>query len=223
MQWSADKALVFGATGLIGQQLVKLLVADSSYKEVILFVRKPLEVTTPKVRVLQFDFNQWEGVEQHFTPNAQVFCTIGTTRAKTPNLAEYKDIDYGIPVKLAEFAARGSCRGILVVSAIGANEHSFNFYQRMKGEMERDVLGKGVRETYLFRPALLLGNRSEVRRGEDFGKLINSVMSPLMVGSLKRFRGVEAETVARAMLNVAKSGHKASIISNDKIQKLGEA
>lgn len=223
MQWSADKALVFGARGLIGSQLVKQLVQNERYKEVILFTRKPLNVTTPKVRVVEFDFNRWEGVENHFTPNAQVFCTIGTTRAQTPDLEAYKNIDYGIPVKLAEFAARGSCRGFLVISAIGANEHSFNFYQRIKGEMERDVQSKGVRETYIFRPSLLLGKRAETRRGEDFGRMINSLVSPILFGSLKKYKGVEAEVVARAMMHVAMNGYRETILTNDKILELGNA
>ncbi len=223
MNWSADRALVFGSTGLIGKQLVRQLVEDKQYQEVILFSRKPLESTTPKVKVVTFDFNQWEGVEQYFTPNAQVFCAIGTTKAKTPDLEEYRSIDYGIPVKLAEFAARGSCRGIFIVSALGAYEHSMNFYTKMKGEMEVAVKKRGVRETYFFRPALLLGERNEIRRGEDIGKMINAVVSPLLFGKLKKFKGVEAETVARAMIHVAKMGYKQSVVENDKILQFGES
>jgi len=223
MNWSADRALVFGSTGLIGKQLVRQLVEDGQYKEVILFSRKPLESTTAKVKVVTFDFNAWEGVEQYFTPNAQVFCAIGTTRAKTPDLEEYRSIDFGIPVKLAEFASRGSCRGIFIVSALGANENSMNFYTKMKGEMELEVRKRGLGETYFFRPALLLGERTEIRRGEDIGKMINKVVSPLLFGKLKKFKGVEAETVAKAMIHVAKHGYKQAVIENDKILLLGDA
>jgi len=223
MNWSADRALVFGGTGLIGKQLIRQLVEDVQYKEVILFSRKPLEATTHKVKVVTFDFDRWEGVEQYFTPNAQVFCSIGTTRAKTPDLEQYRDIDFGIPVKLAEFAARGSCRGIFIVSALGANENSMNFYTKMKGQMEHEVSNRGVRETYFFRPALLLGERNESRRGEDIGKMLNTVISPLLFGGLKKYKGVQAETVAKAMIKVAKMGFKQPVIENDKILELGDA
>lgn len=223
MEWVANKALVFGATGLIGKQLVRLLVESADYKEVILFTRKPIESTTPKVKVVTFDFANWEGVEQYFTPNAQVFCCIGSTKAKTPDLTEYRNIDFGIPVKLAEFAARGSCRGILIVSALGANDSSFNFYQKIKGEMEKEVQAKGVRETYFFRPALLLGERLEIRRGEDIGKMLNSVFSPLLFGPMKKYKGIEAEAVAKAMLKVAQKGYAKTVIESDKILEIANA
>lgn len=223
MEWLADKALVFGATGLVGSELVKLLVASSEYKEVILFTRKPLEHTTPKVQIVSFDFNNWEGVEQYFTPNAKVFCCIGSTKAKTPDLTEYHQVDFGIPVKIAEFAARGSCRGMLVVSALGANEGSLNFYLKTKGEMEKEVLVKGIRETYFFRPALLLGERKEMRTGEDFGKLLNGLFSPLLFGSFKKYKGIEALVVAKAMINVAQIGYPTPVIESDKIFELGNA
>lgn len=223
MEWSADKALVFGATGLVGSHLVRFLVESAEYKQVILFTRKPLEATTPKVKVVSFDFNQWEGVEEYFTPNAKVFCCIGSTKAKTPNNEDYYNIDYGIPVKIAEFAARGSCRGMMVVSALGANEDSINFYLKTKGEMERDVLIKGVRETYFFRPALLLGERLEIRKGEDFGRMMNGIFSPLLFGSLKKYKAIEAKIVAKAMIRVAQTGYPDVIIESDKIFELGNA
>lgn len=223
MEWTADKALVFGATGLIGSHLVKLLVKSNEYKEVILFTRKPLESTTPKVKVVAFDFDKWEGVEAYFTPNAKVFCCIGTTKAKTPGHEEYRNVDFGIPVKIAEFAARGSCRGMLVVSALGANEGSLNFYLKTKGEMEKEVEGKGIRETYFFRPALLLGERNEIRRGEDFGKMMNGILSPILFGGLKKYRGIEAIVVARAMLKVSRNGYPNMVIESDKIYDLGNA
>ncbi len=223
MEWKADKALVFGATGLIGSHLVQLLVKSKEFKEVILFTRKPLENTSPKVKIVNFDFDKWEGVEEYFTPNAKVFCCIGTTKAKTPGNEEYRKIDYGIPVKIAEFAARGSCRGMLVVSALGANEGSLNFYLKTKGQMEKEVLDKGIRETYFFRPALLLGERHEIRRGEDFGKMMNGILSPLLFGNLKKYRGIEAVVVARAMLKVSRDGYPQIVIESDKIYDLGNA
>ncbi len=223
MEWKADKALVFGATGLIGRSLTRLLVAEGPYREIVLFTRKPLESTTPKVKVVSFDFNRWEGVEQHFTPNAHVFCCIGTTRNKTPDLEEYRRIDLGIPSRIAEYAARGSCRGLYVISALGANENSLNFYQKIKGEMEKAVLHKGLYETYFFRPSLLLGDRDEKRKGEDFAKTLNAIVGPVLLGPLKKFRGVPADVVARAMIRVAGKGFASNVIENHQIFALGDA
>jgi uncharacterized protein YbjT (DUF2867 family) len=223
MEWIADKALVFGGSGLVGGYLVDLLVASKEYKEVILFSRKASEHPSPKVKVVNFDFNSWEGVEQYFTPNAIVFCCIGSTKAKTPNLDEYRDVDFGIPVKIAEFAARGSCRGMLVVSALGANDGSMNFYLKTKGEMEKEVHLKGIRETYFFRPALLLGERNEQRTGEDFGKMVNAVVSPLLFGPFKKYKGIEGLVVAKAMIRVAQTGYYQPVIESDKIFELGNA
>ncbi len=215
----SNKALIFGSTGLIGSHLLKLITADKAFTEVVIFSRKDIEVTTPKTRLVIFDHINWEGVETHFTPNAKVFCCIGTTKAKTPDSEEYRAIDYGIPVKLAEFAARGSCRGFYVVSSLGANTSSMNFYQKTKGEMERDVAKRGVNETYFFRPSLLLGKRSENRPGEQMAQTLSQVISPLMFGPLKRYKGIDAALVAKAMMEVSKNGHPRTVISNEDILK----
>jgi len=213
----SNKALLFGASGLIGSELLKLITADDEFTEIVIFSRKPLEATTPKSKVVIYNSENWEGVEMHFTPNAKVFCCIGTTRKKTPNTEEYRNIDYGIPVKLAEFAARGSCRGFYVVSSIGANPSAVNFYQKTKGEMEREVAKRGITETYFFRPSLLLGKRMESRPGETFAKAFNSIVSPVMLGPLKRYKGIEASQVAKAIWQVAKSKHHTPVISNEEL------
>jgi uncharacterized protein YbjT (DUF2867 family) len=218
-----NKTLLFGATGLVGSALLDLLLEEENAAEVLAFSRRPVSQISPVLRQIDFDYRDWESIREHFTAGARIFCCIGTTRAKTPDKKEYRDIDYGIPVKLAEYALAGGCHGLYIVSSIGADENSSFFYSRLKGEMERDVLKKNVPETYFFRPSLLKGARQEKRRGEDLGKCLNAVFSFLFPRLLKKYLGVEASAVARAMLRIAKEGYPVRAIENHVIIELGES
>ncbi len=191
-------AIVFGATGLIGEELLELLRHHDEYESVWAVVRKELNLPGG-VKPFRFDYTNWNPVEQMLGEHTDVYCCIGTTRAKTPDLEEYRAIDYGIPLKLAELCRKHHNRALLIVSAKGANAGSSNFYNKIKGEMERDVKASGAR-VYLFQPSLLLGKRKEVRRAESTFQTVFKVLAPLIPRS---WRAVHAAQVAASMLKTA--------------------
>ena len=123
------KALVLGATGLVGGYLLQDLVEDESYSEIRVLSRRPLEMDHPKVVVTIGNLFDLDGYKELFNVD-QVFCCIGTTRAKTPDKQEYRDIDYGIPVKAAQLAKDCDASVFAVISAMGANPDSKVFYNR---------------------------------------------------------------------------------------------
>ena len=109
----------------------------------------------------------------------------------------------------------------MVISAMGANAQSNIFYNRTKGEMEQAVLNQEIPNTYILRPSLILGERDEKRLGESFGAVLLKITHVILIGKLKKYRAIEADCIANAMLNLAKSKHNTQIVNSDMIQKLG--
>lgn len=151
-----------------------------------------------------FDFKDWSELTSLFTPETSVFICLGTTRKKTPDKKQYQHIDRDIPVAIAQAAQQGGCANIQVISAVGADATSNVFYNRTKGEMEEGVKKAFTRgPAVIFRPALLLGNRSETRLGEHIGEIIFNIADPFLRGSATKYRSIESRDVARAMLFAA--------------------
>lgn len=209
------RALVFGATGLVGSELLDLLRNATQYKEVLVFSRKPMDSLPSHFKNIVAPNFLAPELKNYFQSGDRVFCCIGTTRKKTPDLTEYKKIDHDIPVFLAACCAEKDCAFLLVVSAIGANAGSSNFYTRMKGEMQHEVTQYFGDKSYFFQPSLLLGNRKEFRLGEKVGIVLFQLISPLFVGKLKRYQGIEARKVAEAMMFVAQKGYGLQHIPNE--------
>jgi uncharacterized protein YbjT (DUF2867 family) len=150
----------------------------------------------------------------------EVYCCIGTTAKKTPDKAVYTAIDYGIPVAAAKLSKENGILTFLVVSALGANAKSSIFYNKTKGEMERDVLSAEIDHTYILQPSIIEGNRKEQRIGEQIGLVLFKLVQPLLIGKLKKYRSTEAEHIAQAMINLANSTSSAQIITSDKIREI---
>ncbi len=211
------KAILLGATGLIGKELLLLLLRDDYYSEVAVYARRPIDLKHPRLSIQTGDLldDDFYSGRMHA---ASIFCCIGTTQSKTPDLSIYKKIDYGIPVQAARVGAAEGARQFLVVSAMGAKVDSRIFYNHTKGHMEEAVLNSGIPEIYIFRPSLLLGQRKEFRLMERVGKVFFTVFQRLLP---RRYRGIHARTVARAMLAVAKNRPDQQIFLSDQIQKWG--
>ncbi len=213
-------AIILGATGLTGSLLLNKLVADDSYSSIKLFSRKASGNTSPKVEEFIGDLLQLEHFKNEFTAD-EVFCCIGTTSAKTKDRTIYKAIDYGIPHEAAKLARENNIPTFIVISAMGANARSKIFYNRTKGEMEQAVLNQKIPNTYILRPSLILGPRNEKRLGESLGAVVMKISHVLLTGSLKKYRAIEADCIANAMIKLAKSKHNTQIVNSDVIQKLG--
>ncbi|WP_299110159.1 NAD(P)H-binding protein [uncultured Winogradskyella sp.] len=209
-------AIVLGATGLTGGILLQKLIEDKNYLSIKLFSRSKIEGLPSKVSQYIGDLLNLEQFKADFKAD-EVYCSIGTTKAKTPDKEVYKQIDYGIPVAAAKLSKENKIDTFLVVSALGANANSSVFYNKTKGEMERDVQKQNIKNTFIFRPSLIGGERKEQRTLEKIGLAIFKVIQPLFLGRLKQYRITEPNDIAQAMINLANSTSHAEVIitSND--------
>jgi uncharacterized protein YbjT (DUF2867 family) len=201
-------ALIAGATGLVGNELLHLLLAAPHYVKVQALVRRPLSA---KELPLQHD-----KLEQIVVPNLgqtaqyaprlrahDVFCCLGTTMKQAGSKTAFRLVDYDYPTQIAGAALAAGAKQLLIVTALGSSKTSPIFYSRVKGEVEDAVCTLGYGSVSVVRPSFLLGHRKEQRMGEKIGIAVAGLLSPLLVGPLKKYRGIEAAAVARAMLYLA--------------------
>mgnify|MGYP001276323203 CR=1 FL=1 len=215
-------AIILGATGLTGGILLQKLIADKTYTKIKLFSRNSVVIKSYKLEEHLIDLLDLNKSKELFTAD-EVFCCIGTTAFKTKDKKVYRTIDYGIPVSAAKLAIKNNISTFVVVSSMGANASSTVFYNKTKGEMERDVLKQNIKNTYILRPSLIGGNRTEIRVGERIGKGIMSVINPLFLGSLKKYKMIPAEKIASCMQILAKSDTNQSIFSSDQIVEIANS
>lgn len=201
---------VIGSSGLVGGALVEVLINSDSITRINLIVRKASERHHPKIKEIMVDFNDLVAYEANFPNSEALFCCIGTTMKNVKGYKElYKSIDYGIPLKSAKIALNRGYKSYLLVSALGANASSSVFYNRLKGEVENDLIQLGFEATHIFRPSFLLGNRKENRIGELIGKNIFKAISFLLPA---KYRAIYDVQVAKAMLKKSLSDLRGSHI-----------
>lgn len=198
----ARTALIVGATGLVGGHLLDALLADDRYKAVTALVRTPVPLKHDKLTQLEVDFDNLRANEDAFAVQ-DVFCCLGTTIKKAGSQKAFRKVDYDYPLDVARLAARQGAQQYLMVTALGADKNSLIFYNRVKGEVERDLIKIPFRSIHIMQPSLLLGDRKESRLGEKLGEIALGAASVLMQGPLKKYRGIEAKAVAGAMLQYA--------------------
>lgn len=215
-------AIVLGATGLTGSFVLEKLLKDERYSVVKVFTRRSLEISHEKIEEHVLDLFELDGIADGFHAD-EVYCCIGTTKAKTPNLDVYRKVDYGIPFTAARLSKQNNISTFLVVSAMGANAESGIFYNRIKGEMERDVSQVGLPQTFFFQPSLISGQRKEKRTFEFLGKQLMKVANHLLVGPLKKYQSIHPATIAEAMIKVANTGYRKNRIESDEIKEIANA
>jgi uncharacterized protein YbjT (DUF2867 family) len=196
------KALIVGATGLIGRFCLQALLDDSNYSEVIVLVRKPLLKTHRKLKTVVTSFDDLESETSNIHAD-DIYCCLGTTIKKARSQDTFKKIDLTLVVAVAKLMKKQGTEQFLVISALGADKNSKVFYNRTKGEMESSLQELGYPCIRIIRPSLLLGPREEFRLGEKIGVILTPVIKPFLVGSLKKYAPVEAEKVAQFMVKVA--------------------
>lgn len=215
-------AIILGATGLTGGELLERLLKDKRYEKIKLFSRSTAGVKNDKIEEHLIDLFELEKHSDDFVAD-EVYCCIGTTQAKTTDEDTYHKIDYGIPVNAAKLAKNNGISRFLVISALGADEESRFFYNRTKGEMERDVKAQGIAETYIFEPSLIAGKRDEKRPFEAAWQKVMSVGNHLLVGPLKKYRSIPARKIADAMVYVANNKYSASCIKSSEIREIADS
>src|SRR5690606_5723208 len=202
-----QSAILFGATGLIGGHLLQELLNSPAYAAVTIVVRRDTGVRHAKLSQLFADHQSLDNIREQLRGD-HIFCCVGTPRKKTPDLDEYYRIDHDYPVAAARYTKDNGASAFLFVSAVGANPAASNFYLRMKGETERDIICLGFEQTHVFRPSLLTGSRQEKRGMESLGSAIFRVINPLLFKGLSKYRAIPATWVANAMHHVAVTGEK---------------
>ena len=196
------RALILGATGLVGGHLLRQALDLQDYDQVRALVRHDLSVDHPKLRQVNVDFDRlWEWGDEFKAEH--VFCCLGTTRAKAGTRAGFERVDYGYVHRAAQLAAEHCAQHFVWISAAGADPHSMFFYPRVKGRLEAEVHDLGLQRWTVVRPSLLLGRRRDPRLGEVLAAPAMRLMRPLMVGPWRKYRAIRAETVAAAMLAAA--------------------
>ncbi|RAP73355.1 NAD(P)H-binding protein [Paenibacillus montanisoli] len=202
------RALLVGATGLVGSALLRRLLQDSRCTAVTILIRRPLRPSTNgyganlKLTVLTADFDRMDEALADVEADV-VFCTLGTTIKKAKTQEAFRQVDLDYPVALGEWAERHGAEKFIIVSAMGANASSPIFYNRVKGEMEAQLSALGLRELHIVRPSLLLGKREEFRPGEQVAVWLSPLMKLFMQGKLRAYRPVEADQVAAFMADLA--------------------
>ena len=215
-------AIILGASGLTGNILLRTLIKDDRYEYIKLFARSKIEGVPSKVTQYIGDLLNLDQFKADFTAD-EVYCCIGTTTNKTPDKKRFKQIDYGIPVNAARLSKANGISTFLVISSMGANAKSNVFYNKTKGEMERDVLQKDINNTFLLRPSLIGGERKERRTLEKIALFVFKIIQPLFFGSSKQYRIIEPKLIARAMINLAnKTNHTEVIIKTNDIKGIAK-
>jgi len=210
-------ALIAGATGLLGFELVSLLIANNYYTSVHIITRRPYNLMHRKIKAHIVDFENLN----NFNPGVKihdVFICLGTTMKKAGNRDNFHKVDLEYVMSVAHWAKHSHVEKLTFISSVGANPLSRNFYLSVKGKVEMLLSQLNFQQLVILRPSLLLGKRTEIRRTENIGKLFFKISKPLFTGKLKRYRAVEANMVARAMLFYSiQTGSAISIIENEQI------
>lgn len=195
-------ATLIGATGLIGKQLLNELLKDPFYDTVRILIRRPLDIQHEKLEKKIVDFSDGDSLLVAIDNSDVIFCTIGTTQKKVHgDKTAYRKIDHDIAIDLARFSKMTGCEKFILVSSVGANKESNNFYLKLKGEIEEDLKATGLKSIHIMRPSMLLGDRKEFRFGELIGRIIMPVFSSLFPA---RYKPIKAGTVAKKMVDVSK-------------------
>jgi len=165
---------------------------------VLILVRRATGIQHKKLTELVIDFDKLDDCADKITGHA-VFCCLGSTQKKTPDIKDYHKIDHDYPLHLAHLAVKNGVEQYHLVSSLGADNKASNFYLKTKGEVENDLKKAGVKCLQIYRPAYLTGDRKEYRFADKLLTLLMAIINPLLFGSLKKYRSIPAQTVAMAM------------------------
>jgi uncharacterized protein YbjT (DUF2867 family) len=204
-------ALIAGSTGLIGKQLLQMLLNSDRYSKVVAITRNDLPAH-PKLVVLKVEFEKPEQWAESLIGD-DVFCCLGTTMAKAESKENFYKVDFSYPLFIAKAAHSHGAKQYLLVSALGANKESSIYYNRVKGEIEDSIKQIRYKAIHIFRPSLLLGSRDEKRSGEDAAKIFYKIFGFLIP---KKYQAIDSHKVAKAMITLASQDDKGIFIHESK-------
>lgn len=197
-------ALIAGSTGLIGKQLLQLLLDSPEYEKVKAISRKPLDLIHSKLENIITDLSSLEANKEKLTAD-DVFCCLGTTIKTAGSKKAFEAVDYDYPLLLAQLAKARGAHQYGIVSALGASKESSFYYNQVKANIEEAITKVGFQTVHIFRPSLLLGDRQENRPGEEAAKVFYKIFGFLIPA---KYKGVDGGKVANAMLHFARMESK---------------
>ena len=215
-------AIIFGSSGLIGNELFKTILLKNTYDKIKIFVRTIPEVNNPKVEIIKTDFRNLEKYKDKIEGDDCYFC-IGTTKKDTPDNSEYTRIEYDIPVRVATIAKENSVNSFFYVSSIGANPKASSGYLKNKGQVEEKLKNLSFKKLAIIRPSLLIGNRKSFRLGEVIFTPVMNTLTLFPFGSLKKYKPIKIENVVKAMLYISTSTSNKIVYESNELETISKS
>ncbi|MBV2167643.1 MAG: oxidoreductase [Bdellovibrio sp.] len=197
MNYPTDVTLV-GGTGLVGHELLLILSHLQQISTIKAVTRSPLGRVPPHTDNIILDFNKLNNYADVLKSPVFV-CCLGSTIKKAGSQEAFRQVDHDYVLDFARIAEKSGAQKLLVISAMGAHPHSRVFYNRVKGEMEKDLRELKIPQIEIFRPSLILGERKERRTGEEWAQKLSPYLNPLLRGPLRKYRAIQARDIAKAM------------------------
>tara|TARA_B110000438_G_scaffold157293_1_gene150749 strand:- start:305 stop:964 length:660 start_codon:yes stop_codon:yes gene_type:complete len=214
-------ALIFGSSGLIGNELLNVISQNNNYNKIKLFVRSVPKNSNPKVECIKTDFNNLKKNKDLMVGDDCFFC-IGTTRKDTPDKNEYRRVEYNIPVDIGKIVRSNSVKSFVYISSLGANPNSSGSYLKNKGQVEEELNKLNFSKLAVLRPSILLGNRKVFRLGERIGIFVMKLISIFFLGSLKKYKPIQPQTVAKAMVAIAQYHDQKTVFESNELNEIGK-
>ena len=212
-------ALLFGSSGLVGGHLLNQLIKNNSYNKIKIFVRSVPKISDPKIEIILTDFDNLQNHKEDIKGDDCFFC-IGTTKQNSPDKNEYRRVELEIPKKIAQIAKLNSMNSFVFVSSGYADPNSSGEYLKFKGEVEEEIKRLNFTKVGIMRPSFLLGDRKEKRVGEKIGIFVFKLLSPLLLGPLKKMKPIHSITVAKVMIRAANENLEKNIFESNEIAEL---
>ena len=212
-------ALLFGASGLVGNHLLNQLISNNNYSKIKLFVRTSIDISDPKIEIIQTDFNNLENHREDIKGDDCFFC-IGTTKQNSPDKNEYRRVELEVPKQIAQIAKSNLVNSFVFVSSGYADPKSSGDYLKFKGEVEEELIRLNFPKLGIMRPSFLLGDRKEKRIGEKIGIFVFKLLSPLFLGPLKKMKPIHSAIVAKGMIAIIHNDSSKTIFESNEISEI---
>jgi len=212
-------ALLFGASGLVGSHVLSQLISNNNYSKIKLFVRSSIDISDPKIEIIQTDFNNLENHREDIKGDDCFFC-IGTTKQNSPDKNEYRRVELEVPKQIAQIAKSNLVNSFVFVSSGYADPKSSGDYLKFKGEVEEELKRLNFPKLGIVRPSFLLGDRKEKRMGEKIGIFVFKLLSPLFLGPLKKMKPIHSAIVAKGMIAIIQNDSSQTIFESNEISEI---
>ncbi len=199
-------ALVIGATGLVGTNVVNELLLSDKYEYVTVLTRSTFALRHVKLKIVTYDF---ERSNTELIVADDVYCCLGTTMKKAGSKEMFYKVDYRYPIDIANAAKENGAKRFSIITAMGANKSSLFYYNRVKGEVEEALKALKFDSLFIFRPSLLLGQRPETRFGEQIGEKMSLFFKPIIPA---KYKAISAIKVAKAMVAITSSQIRGAVV-----------